>query len=48
MENMLKKPADSELSSSMDDDSAGREEGGKQKHVEDVEWVSLFLTTQYK
>ncbi len=34
---MLKKPADSELSSSMDDDSAGREDSGKQERVDDVE-----------
>ncbi len=53
MENMLKKPADSELSSSMDDDSAGREEGGKQKHVDDVEMGvvvpdnSAQMRTQY-
>ena len=53
MENMLKKPADSESSSSMGDDSAGRVEGRKQKHVDDVEMGfvspdnSVQIKTQY-
>ena len=50
MENMLKKPADSESPSSMGDDSAGRVEGRKQNHVDDVEmgFVSPDNSVQIK
>jgi hypothetical protein len=43
MENMLKKPADSESSSSMVDDSVGREEG-KQNNADDVEMGDVAPT----
>ena len=50
---MLKKPADSESSSTMDDDSAGQEESGKKNNVDDFEMGvvapdnSVDVKTQY-